>query len=119
MKLQEIRELLGAAVISKNWTGDLEIGKAYCADLMSDVLAFSLTHSLLITHLTNTQVIRTSVIADIKAIVFVQGKHPDPATLAFADLKGIPLLVTEGSMFETCGKLYEKGLRSEPAKILA
>jgi hypothetical protein len=91
---------------------NVDIGRAYCADLMSDVLAFSITSSLLITGLTNTQVIRTAEVADIKAIVFVQNKRPDIETIALADGKKIPLLVTDFSMFDTCGKLYERGLRS-------
>lgn len=113
MRLEEIKDLIGAVVISKNEISNLNITRAYCADLMSDVLAFSITNSLLITHLTNTQVIRTAEVADIKAIVFVQGKRPDIETIALADGKKIPLLVTNFSMFDTCGKLYEKGLRSE------
>jgi hypothetical protein len=42
----------------------------------------------------------------------VQSKRPDVDTIALADTKKIPLLVTEYSMFDVCGKLYEKGLRS-------
>ncbi len=113
MKLEEIKEILGAVIISKSDGLDINIMRAYCADLMSDVLAFSITNSLLITHLTNAQVIRTSEVADIKAIVFVQGKRPDIETIALADGKRIPLLVTDFSMFDTCGRLYEKGLRSQ------
>jgi len=112
MKLGEIKEILNAVVLSKKGDMELEIGSAYCADLMSDVLAFSITNSLLITHLTNAQVIRTAEIADVKTIVFVQSKRPDIETIALADTKKIPLLVTDLSMYETCGKLYEKGLRS-------
>ncbi len=113
MKLSEIRAILNAVMISKYENPDLDIDRAYCADLMSDVLAFSITNSLLITHLTNTQVIRTAEVADIKAIVFVENKRPDIDTISLADRKSIPLLVTDVSMFDTCGKLYEKGLRSQ------
>ena len=113
MRLKEIREILNAVTLSKNNDCNIEIVRAYCADLMSDVLAFSITNSLLITHLTNTQVIRTAEVANIKAIVFVQGKRPDIETIALADRKEIPLLVTGFSMFDTCGKLYEKGLQSQ------
>ena len=112
MTLDEIKNTLNAAVLSKREDMNLNIVRAYCADLMSDVLAFSITNSLLITHLTNTQVIRTAEIADVKTIVFVQSKRPDIETIALADAKNIPLLVTDLSMYETCGKLYEKGLRS-------
>jgi hypothetical protein len=86
----------------------MEIERAYCADLMSDVLAFSINNSLLITGLTNTQVIRTAEVANIKAIVFIQNKRPDMQTISLADEKNIPRLGTDLSMFDTCGLLFEK-----------
>ena len=112
MTLIEIQDILEAVTLSKTTDGTLNILSAYGADLMSDVLSFSIADSLLITHLTNTQVIHTADIAEIKAIVFVQGKKPDLETIAVADGKKIPLLVTGFSMFDSCGRLYEKGLRS-------
>jgi len=114
MTLEDIRKRLGAVVLSRNGDMTIAIEKAYCADLMSDVLAFSMTNSLLVTGLTNAQVIRTAEIADIKAIVFVQSKRPDIETIAMADEKRIPLMVTSCSMFDACGMLYEQGLRCEP-----
>lgn len=118
MLLTEVLTLLDAVLISQYGTYDLTIIRAYCADLMSDVLAFSIGNSLLITHLTNAQVIRTAEVADIKAIVFVQSKRPDIETIALADGKKIPLLVTNLSMFDTCGRLYERGLRGGTEIIL-
>jgi len=112
MMLDEIRDLLQAVVLARGEDMNMEIDRAYCADLMSDVLAFSISNSLLITGLTNTQVIRTAEVATIKAIVFVQNKRPDIQTISLADEKKIPLLVTNFSMFNTCGLLFERGLRS-------
>lgn len=112
MTLGEIRDVLEALVLTKRTDMSREIERAYCADLMSDVLAFSVTHSLLITGLTNAQVIRTADVADIRAVVFVQGKRPDVETITMAESKKIPLLVTSLSMFDVCGRLYEKGLQS-------
>jgi hypothetical protein len=116
MTLDDIRSTLSARILARGNDMGVTVDMAYCADLMSDVLAFSITSSLLITGLTNTQVIRTAEVADIRAIVFVQSKRPDIDTISLADEKKIPLLVTDCSMFEACGKLYEKGLRSNPAK---
>lgn len=113
MTLDEIKNTLNAAVTSKRKDMNLNIVRAYCADLVSDVLAFSITNSLLITGLTNTQVIRTAEVADIKAIVFVQSKRPDIKTIELAEEKKIPLFVTGCSMFDACGRLYEKGLRCQ------
>jgi predicted transcriptional regulator len=116
MTLGEIRIALGAKILTGADDMDMMIDKAYCADLMSDVLAFSITNSLLITGLTNAQVIRSAEMADIRAIVFIQSKRPDTETIALADSKKIPLLVTDHPMFEACGRLYEKGLRSLSAR---
>ncbi|MDP2279609.1 MAG: hypothetical protein Q8K51_15465 [Nitrospirota bacterium] len=113
MKLEEIRQILNAVVLTNNDFKDISVARAYGADLMSDVLAFSITNSLLITSLTNTQVIRTAEVADVKAIVFVQSKRPDIKTIELAEEKKIPLFVTGCSMFDACGRLYEKGLRCQ------
>lgn len=112
MLLSDIRDLLKAVVLARREDLGMEIERAYCADLMSDVLAFSISNSLLITGLTNTQVIRTAEVAAIKAIVFIQNKRPDIQTIALAEEKKIPLLATGFSMFDVCGLLSEKGLRS-------
>jgi predicted transcriptional regulator len=112
MLLSDIRDILKAVVLARKDDLGMNIERVYCADLMSDVLAFSISDSLLITGLTNTQVIRTAEVATIKAIVFIQNKRPDIQTIALADDKKIPLLVTDFSMFDTCGMLFEKGLRS-------
>ena len=80
------------------------------ADLMSDVLAFTHTGTLLMTGLTNPQVIRAAEMAGILAIVFVRGKLPPTETVALAEEKGIPLLASKHTLYETCGRLYQAGL---------
>ncbi|MCG2769189.1 MAG: hypothetical protein L6435_12520, partial [Anaerolineae bacterium] len=65
-----------------------------------------------LTGLTNPQVVRTAEMAEITAIVFVRGKLPPPETVSLADSKGIPLLASKYTLFETCGRLYGEGLPS-------
>lgn len=112
MKLEEIREILEAEVIVKpvNWN-EVEVFTGCGSDMMSDVLAFIKPNSLLLTGLTNAQVIRTAEMADIKAICFVRGKRPQVETVELAVSKNIPILFTHLPMFESCGRLYAKGLR--------
>jgi hypothetical protein len=50
--------------------------------------------------------------AGVAAIVFVRGKIPPPETVALAEEKGIPLLASKYTMFETCGRLFGAGLPS-------
>ncbi|MCX5832271.1 MAG: DRTGG domain-containing protein [Deltaproteobacteria bacterium] len=110
MKLSEIKEILNADVIVGAEHLDLEIKTAFGADLMSDVLAFAKTGSLLLTGLTNSQVIRTANILDIAAIILVRGKKPSAETINLAKELKIPLLTTKFILFETAGRLYAKGI---------
>jgi predicted transcriptional regulator len=112
MKLREVLELIEGNVISKDADLDQEIQMGCGADLMSDVLAFTHEGTLLMSGLTNPQVVRTAEMAGIKAIVFVRSKLPPLETISLAEEKGIPLLASKYTMFETCGRLYRAGLPS-------
>ena len=112
MKLRKVLELIEGKVISKNVDLDLEVQTGCGADLMSDVLAFTHEGTLLMSGLTNPQVVRTAEMAGIKAIVFVRGKIPPAETVVLAEEKGIPLLASKYTMFETCGRVYKAGLPS-------
>jgi len=111
MTLQEIKGILGAQVIIAPQDSQMELKMACGCDLMSDVLAFAKEDSLLLTGLTNLQVVRTAEMANIKALVFVRGKEPDREAIALAMAKNIPMLLTEMPMYEACGLLYRAGLR--------
>ncbi len=110
MTLEEIIGILKAEVITGSADLQMEVKMGCGCDLMSDVLAFIKSESLLLTGLTNIQVIRTAEVANIKAICFVRGKKPNEETVRLAKSKGIPLLVTQLPMYESCGQLYQKGL---------
>jgi predicted transcriptional regulator len=109
--LRDVQEILEADVIVGDDQMDMEVSTAFGADLMSDVLAFAKSGSLLITGLTNPQVIRTSDVLDIAAIIIVRGKKPPLETIRLAEELRIPILTTKYILFETAGKLYAKGIR--------
>ena len=110
MKLKEIKNILEAEiVVGDNYLNE-EINMACGSDLMSDVLSYIKCGSLLLTGLTNSQVVRTAEMTDIVAICFICGKKPQNKTIELAVEKEAPLLATKFSMFEACGRLYKKGL---------
>ncbi len=90
---------------------DLHLTACFAADLMSEVLAFSEPEALLITGLTSIQAVHTADVAEMRAILFVNGKRPGPDVLQLARERGIPLLTTKHSMFEACGILHRDGLQ--------
>jgi len=112
MKLAEVLSLLEGRVASPNADLSMEVSMGCGADLMSDVLAFTHAGTLLLTGLTNPQVIRTAEMAGIRAVVFVRGKQPPVETIALARENGIPLLTSKHTLYEACGRLFQAGLIS-------
>ncbi len=111
MTIKDVRDILEARVlVGENNLEDM-IRSACGSDMMSDVLAFSKDHSVLLTGLCNPQVIRTAEMLDIACIVFVRGKKPDESILKMAEERGLVILSTDHRMFSACGMLYQAGLR--------
>ncbi len=111
MRLDEVQRILEADILVDADLKQVEVGMGCGADLMSDVLAFGKKNALLLTGLTNPQVIRTCEMAEIVAICFVRGKRPDAETVLLARKEKMPLLATRVPMFESCGRLYAGGLK--------
>ncbi len=113
MTLAEIRRLLDCKVIvGEDLLEQTQVTSCFAADLMSDVLAFSRPGALLVTGLTSLQSVHTADIADLPAILFIRDKRPDGSVADVARHKRIPLLTTRRYMFETCGLLFDHGLKA-------
>ncbi|MGO8715210.1 MAG: DRTGG domain-containing protein [Smithella sp.] len=110
MKLREVKEVLDADLIVGKGQLDIEVSTAFGADLMSDVMAFAKAGSLLLTGLTNAQVIKTAAAKHIAAIIIVRGKEPSTEAIDMAKELQIPILTTRYILFETAGILYSKGI---------
>jgi len=111
LKLKDIKEILNAEVV---WADEelleLKIERAGAADLMSDILAFTKSGSLMLTGLINVQSVRTADIAEVSAIIYVRGKKPTEEAIELARARRIPLLSTKLHMYEACGLLFSKGI---------
>jgi predicted transcriptional regulator len=117
MTLKERKEILNAEVLVGGEYLDSEVRDAFAADLLSDVLAFAKEGTLLITGITNPQVIRTAEMLELMGIVFVRGKRPDGDAIKLAQMKKVPLLSTRYIMFETCGRLFKNGVKGCIEKV--
>ncbi|MGI6192973.1 MAG: hypothetical protein ACOYI3_05375 [Christensenellales bacterium] len=110
MKLSRIIELLDAKILGGQADGDLEIASAFGSDMMSDVLAFDVENTLLLTGLVNQHVIRTAELLDVKCVLFVRGKTVPKEVIQQAEDAGICLLHTSKTLYVSCGILYNAGL---------
>ncbi len=107
MTIGKVIELLNADVLTPSVNPDREIETICGADMMSDVLAFIKKNALLLTGLTNPQVIRTAEMLDIICITFIRGKSPTEEMIRMAEERGIYVLRSAMPMYEACGRLYQ------------
>jgi hypothetical protein len=110
MLLSTVLALTEAEPISPDLDPEMEVCTGAAADLMSDCLRYDLACALLVSGLANPQVVRTSEMADVAAILMVRGKVPPSETMVLAQEVGIPIMGTHLNMFEACGRLYAAGL---------
>jgi predicted transcriptional regulator len=112
LTLEDIANLVNAKILcGEEKLASLDVPRAYACDLMSDVLALCSPGALLITGLTNIQIVRTAQMLDIPSVLFVRGKTPLRDTISLASESEISLLITNMSMFQACGILYKEGIK--------
>jgi len=111
MKLSEIADILDASVLTGENHLTKEIYKGGASDLMSDILAGLSENCILLTGLITVQAIRTAVVADVGAVVFVRGKTPSREVIDLATEHDVPLLSAPYSMFVSAGRLYKHGIK--------
>lgn len=117
MNLKEVIDLVDGTLLNPQVDINVKIRGGIGADLMSDVLAASQPKAVLLTGLTNPQVVRTAQIAEFRAIIFVRGKQPQPETTAIATQENMPLISSPFGMFELCGRLRQAGLPSFESNV--
>ena len=111
MKIVTLKELLSANVLCNEDCLGKHVYSASCSDMMSDVLAYQKEQAVLVTNLVNVQVVRTAEMMDMACVVFANGKRPTSEMIELANDNGMVLMSTEMSSYESCGILFENGLK--------
>ena len=111
MKLSEIKDILKATIVVGENQLDKTVVAGGGADMMEDVLSAVAEGGVLLTGLTTDQVLSTAKITGLAAIVIVRGKKPTVSLLERARSYDLPVLLTDFSLFVSCGRLYMNGLR--------
>ena len=84
-----------------------EIKGAYVGDLLSWVMGRASSDNAWITIMSNQNVIAVATLADVGCVILAEGVTPDAELIALAEAKGINLLTSECSSYETAIRISE------------
>jgi len=112
MTLKEIVDILEAKMIVENVNSSTPIECILCTDLMSEVLYFAKSGSILITAIATPYAVRAANVAGIRVVVFTYTKEMNHEMITFAKSKGISVYVTHLTTATACERLWERGLES-------
>jgi len=102
VEIKMIKDALEASVIEGEDRLDAVVDHVYASDLMSDVLAFGRSNSILLTGLATQQAVISAHMAEFKGVVFIRGKKPKDGSQDFARENHLVLLSTELDMYDAC-----------------
>ena len=104
MTVKEIAEKLGLAPVSV--TDDTrEVQGGYAGDLLSWVMGRAHSGDAWITIMSNQNIVAVALLADVSCILLAEGVEPDEGVAALAAQKGINLLQSPLSAYETALRL--------------
>ncbi len=111
IRLDTLTKALGAQLLTNH--NDAEITGCYISDLLSDVLARANPGVLWLTVQTHHTVLSVAATKDVAAVLFTNGRQPEPSVIADANEVGIALLTTPLATYEAACRLRDAGLRGD------
>jgi predicted transcriptional regulator len=112
LTIRDVAQALGAEVLAGEDGLDRDIGVAIASDLVSDILCCRDDGAFLVTGLAKIQLLRAADMIDLIGICFVRGKIPEEGVVEYAREMGLPVILTPKTMYETCGRVYQLGVKS-------
>jgi hypothetical protein len=109
MRVEELALRIDARLHLSAGSSCTEVGQAYAADTMSELIAHAAPDTLLVTSLNNAQLIRVAELMDVPGICLVGGAAPEPDLLSLAGATGTAILVSGRGLEETCRLLEGTG----------
>ncbi len=113
MHLDEIIQKLDLKVLSEPVDfSAISVSSGYCSDLLSCVMTGAEPNGLWITLMAHGNIVAVAALLDLAAIIVTENAQPDTETIEKAKEKGVVILSTEASNYQTIGQLWELGLRA-------
>ncbi len=87
--------------------GERELTGVYIGDLLSWVMGRAQSGDAWITIMSNRNIAAVATLADTACVILAEGVQPDEGVAALAEEKGINLLVSDTSAYETALRLRD------------
>jgi len=110
--LKVIAESLNLAVRTGRDQLERVVTGGYAGDLLSDVLAHARKGNVWITLQTHPNTVAVASAKELCAIIIVNGRTSEEATLRKAEEEGIPILVSPLSTYDVVCRLCELGVKN-------
>ena len=105
MTLRDAQVRLGGELLTPSLDLGVEFSEVFASSRMSDVLARVKPGALLLTDLVNLHVVRTASVADLAAVVFVEGRRPEAELVSQAQADHLPIILTALPMGDACRQM--------------
>ena len=90
--------------------GDREVEGVYIGDLLSWVMGRAQSGNAWLTIMSNLNIVAVATLSDVSCIILCEGVTLDENVRNTAEAKGINVLATEGTAYQTAKRLAELGL---------
>lgn len=104
MTVKELAEKYSFEVLSAPQP-QRQIKGGYSGDLLSWVMGKAQPDNAWITIMTNVNVLAVASLADVAVVIITENARPDDSVIETAREKGINLLLTDGTSFDTAVKI--------------
>ena len=106
MTVEELAIKTGLATVTLP-DASREISGAYVGDLLSWVMGRASSDNAWITIMSNINVIAVATLADVGCVILAEGVTPDAELIKVAEAKGVNILTSPLSSYETALRISE------------
>ena len=110
MTVLEVKDALGAHVLTQGTDLNRTVNEGYSCDLLSWVMAHGREGMAWITVQTHMNVIAVASLHDMSCVIIPENIHMEDDVLAKATEEGITVLSSELTAFDISGRLYAAGI---------
>ena len=111
MSVRDAAEALGGRIAVGDADASREVLGGYASDLLSDVIAHAQEGVLWVTLQRHSNIVAVAVLKGLAGIVLVNGREPEPDTIARASAEHVVIITTPLDAFDAAGVLYARGVR--------